>query len=418
MKINKMLWMSGLSLVLCQAQVSALQFLATAEDRQIVSIIDSSQYGFSTQVNVVKEILLADATPIDIAITPDSEFAYVTTSGQVNVISLRTQSVVARVPALNGTGIAITPNGRFAYLAADGNTTVKVIDLSANTVVASIPVTNANYVAITPDGTLVYVTQGASNTVTKISTATNSVVGSPIDVSGNGAVSARRLAIAPNGYVFVATTGTSLKVIEIATDVVTNKAAAQNTKAVAIDPTGRYAFVAEEGGTSEVFNTTPSSFTLTATLSGTSNSTAIAINPAGIAIVVSVNASGVLFNVETLQNNNFINISGLASLGQSGVAAAMVPTASSTCAQNKFFPQIDRYITVTWEDATSSDFVPNKYLIYRDAARTQLAGTVDNDQFSFEDHNRKKGETYTYYVVAENNLGGRVGLGKTTQQCN
>jgi DNA-binding beta-propeller fold protein YncE len=412
MKINKM-WVrafvmtSVCSVFLSHQAAHTANFLVGVEDFQNITMYDVFTRTFSGG------IALLDPIPRSIAVTPDNEFAYVTTSGLINVINLRTNQVVARVSSSNGTGIAIAPNQRFAYAAANGNTTVDVIDLTTNTVVASIPVTGANYLTVTPDSSLVYVTHGTS--VSIISAATNTVIApSPLAMGGT----AGQIVMAPNGNAFVAAGAAGVVLITPAFTTQTFATSASPDTVIAIDPTGRLVFSGQSaGGITSVQTSSP--FTITDYTLGLSNVTAIGIAPNGLAFEVNTSTGFLFFSTyspaSAIDNTTALGLSGG---GQTSIAVAIIPTASSSCAQNKFFPQVDRYITVTWVAPNPGEFLPQQYLIYRDAARTQLAGTVDGDQLFFEDHNRKKGETYTYYVVAQDGNGTRVGLGKTTQQCN
>jgi hypothetical protein len=77
--------------------------------------------------------------------------------------------------------------------------------------------------------------------------------------------------------------------------------------------------------------------------------------------------------------------------------------------KNRFATQTDLVNILSWQ-APSSGEVPVLYKIYRDPQLTQLAGTVSGNksfrrEFTFEDHNRKKGRPYSYYIVSVDALG-------------
>jgi YVTN family beta-propeller protein len=107
------------------------------------------------------------ANPWAVAITPNGQYAYITTTQGVDVLSTTTDTIVATIPIGTGCsseGIAITPNGRFAYVANNFFSTVSVIDTSTNSVVTTISsgISSPNSVAITPDGNTVLVTNPTS----------------------------------------------------------------------------------------------------------------------------------------------------------------------------------------------------------------------------------------------------------------
>jgi YVTN family beta-propeller protein len=130
-----------------------------------------------------------DIGALDVAITPDGAFAYVTngsaTLAGISVIDTAMNTVVASVPvSSNPQGIAITPDGTQAYVANAGAASVQVLDIATNTLIATVLVSpgrdGPKAVAITPDGSLAYVTgtqdpQG-SDAVTVIDTASQMVL--------------------------------------------------------------------------------------------------------------------------------------------------------------------------------------------------------------------------------------------------
>ncbi len=133
------------------------------------------------------------SSPGPIAITPDSQTAYVVVPGGVTTISLATNTPQTTIPIAGGAcGIAITPDGTTAYVT--GSAGVTPIDLATNTPGTTIPLAGgACGIAITPDGTTAYVVTGTGD-VTPITLATNTP-GSPIQAGPNPGV----IAITPDG---------------------------------------------------------------------------------------------------------------------------------------------------------------------------------------------------------------------------
>ncbi len=93
---------------------------------------------------------------------------------------------------------------------------------------------------------------------------------------------------------------------------------------------------------------------------------------------------------------------GTASAYQVTLPVVQPPSNVNACKnKNIFLTQIDLINVITWNPPTSGP-APVTYYIYRDAALTQLAGTVAATQpLIFIDHNRHKDVTYTYYLVSE-----------------
>ena len=70
--------------------------------------------------------------------------------------------------------------------------------------------------------------------------------------------------------------------------------------------------------------------------------------------------------------------------------------------KNRFATQTDIVNIITWQ-APSEGTRPVAYKIFKDAALTQLIEVVpahDQDRFKFEQHQRRKNRTYTYYLVS------------------
>ena len=97
------------------------------------------------------------AGTVGVAMAPNGDYVYVVGGSSVFVISTATNSVTATVP-VGGCPlqVAVTPNGEYAYVTDDGNNTVSVISTARNNVTATIPVgSDATGVAVTPNGAYV-----------------------------------------------------------------------------------------------------------------------------------------------------------------------------------------------------------------------------------------------------------------------
>jgi 6-phosphogluconolactonase len=82
------------------------------------------------------------------------------------------------------------------------------------------------------------------------------------------------------------------------------------------------------------------------------------------------------------------------------------PISIAACnAKNIFLTQKDTVNIIAWSAPTKGP-IPTQYFIYRDAALTDLAGTVaGNSCLKFFDHNRRNNVVYTYYVVSADQFG-------------
>ncbi|HSX03999.1 MAG TPA: hypothetical protein VLG76_04655 [Rhabdochlamydiaceae bacterium] len=93
----------------------------------------------------------------------------------------------------------------------------------------------------------------------------------------------------------------------------------------------------------------------------------------------------------------------MGSLAMASIFSISSPSPVSSTAQgeqirNIFLTQTEYVNVITWSAPSGISAV--KYNIFRDAALTQLAGTVLAPSLTFVDHNRRKKTTYTYFIVA------------------
>jgi YVTN family beta-propeller protein len=102
--------------------------------------------------------------PLQVALTPDDRFAYVTcfASHEVRVIDTATKNVVAAIPVGKAPFLLeVTPDGQFVYVANQQSDNMSVIRVANNQVIATIEspaFANPHGIAFTPDGRYAYVT--------------------------------------------------------------------------------------------------------------------------------------------------------------------------------------------------------------------------------------------------------------------
>jgi YVTN family beta-propeller protein len=113
------------------------------------------------------------------AVLPDASKAYVVNKNDklfVTAIDLKKRSIIARIPAPNGTeGIAASPNGKFVVAADHAEPKILIIDPAVDTVVVTIPLegnTKASFKPrFSPDGSKLLVCNMSERLVNVIDTA-------------------------------------------------------------------------------------------------------------------------------------------------------------------------------------------------------------------------------------------------------
>lgn len=388
----------------------------------VSNINDNTLSVFGTDANKVLQTVAGFDKPYTVTINPVGTKAYVTnsatTSTTVAVVDIATNAISATITGLNSgpSGMAITPNGLFGYVNSYGNpqsfaqrgTTVQKVNLGTNTVVTSITV--GNYpaaLAMHPGGSYVYVANYntgtvGNDTVSVIRTSDDSVI-----ATIPGFFGPYQIAINPAGtYAYVTNYGNNFN----------------------SDQYGTTVSVIDVNPASGTFNTIVDSITVGIQPSG------IAINPAGTYAYVTLYNNGaengvfktIRLNDNTLVEPTFTLGSGPAQIivSPNGANAYIVNyndnslealsalffnfIAQGCMFSNIFLTQSDLIDRLTWElsgTELSGTNTPVKYVIYRDAALTDIVGTTKSTEQIFLDHNRVPGVQYTYYIVAINAAG-------------
>ncbi len=375
-------------------------------------------------------------SPINVAITPDGQYAYVTDSGSNSVIVIDVASnTILSTPYLTGVfsdpfGIAITTDGKYAYVTNVGNNTVSVIDIANKTIeTLATGFYEPFAIAIKPDNSYAYVTNLSNDSVSVIQISNNAVT-TPAGLS-TGFNSPRAIAITPNNtYAYVTNSdGNSVSAITLSSNTIyATITGFYYPGAIAITQDSNYAYVANSD------NNTVSVIQI-------SDNTILPISgldteyvPQGITIsgnyvyVTSGNAPYGAVNVILISDNKLLSVPGLlrgfdeprgiaiTPNGQYGyvvnydshsVTVIYNPTVlnvSGCKRKNIFLTQIDNYNHLTWAAPAAGE--PAAYQIYRDAALTQLVATVPaSGILQYDDHNRNPNINYTYYIVAVDGSG-------------
>ncbi len=346
----------------------------------------------------------------------EAQTAYVTNRGDnnVSVIDVSTEMVTNTIPVgLAPMRVAFTPDGSTAFVTnASNDNSVSVIDVSMEMVTNTITVGSTPIgVAITPDGSTAYITNFVDDNVSVIDVSTEMVTNT-ITV-GDGP---RGVAITPDGSTAYVVNGldANVSVIDVSSEMVTNTIGGTGTQEVAFTPDGSTAYVT--GSNVSVIDVSTEMVTNTITVG--SNPVGVAFTPDGSKAYVTNFSSDTVsvIDVSTEMVTNTITVGD----GPTGVAFTPIPippippidgSVNGICKTNVFLAQTEIFNVLSW------DAVPGAtgYRVYRDEARTILAGETISTQF--DDHNRKPNVTYTYFIVVVNASGGETLIGSTVVNC-
>jgi len=220
----------------------------------VTNLLDNTVSVIDTSTNTVTATIAVGNEPNGIVFSPDHTRAYVTNRGThdlaaVSVIDTASNTVVATldVPG-SDTPIfpGISPDGKTLYIPSEFFNSVVVYDIASGTVRATISIpSEADEVAITPDGRRGYVCSTAfdSSSVFVFDTSTNTLIGSPIPVASGGSI--LHLQITPDGkHVYVsAGLGTTITVIDTATNTPLSIPDVPASFSIAISPDGANVYV-------------------------------------------------------------------------------------------------------------------------------------------------------------------------------
>ena len=248
--------------------------------------------------------------------------------------------------------MSILPNYTNGNLGAG---TVDVVDTTSNLVTTTILGFSGPFnIVITPDGKYAYVTNFGSNNFSPVGTTI-----SVIDLNTNTISDTIPVGIQPAG--------------------------------IAITPDGRFAYATN-------YNTLYNGpdFTDLTAAQGTVNIIDIATNTV-ISPMIPVGLSPA--NVAISPDGQFAYVTNYTSNNVDVIALPAAEIVVQGCKiANRYLTQIDYVNKLTWTVSGAS--LPESYSIYRDAALTNLAGTVAaTDPLVFLDHNRNPNVSYTYYIV-------------------
>ncbi len=393
--------------------------------------------------NVIATIPMP-ANPLAIAFTPDGSKAYVANSstgaGIVSVIDVAANSVIGSISVQSDpAGIAVASNGR-AYINNLGSNNISVIDtvkdvLIDNVAVGQMPIS----LVVTPDGTKIYVGTLSPGAIHVIDAATL-IQTTIFDDSSQGYVAA---AVTPDGQkvYFSDYSGNRVVVIATSTNESTTIALGNQPLSIAMmpdpAPLARFNVTLAPAGQPSQFDGTPSLAPVGGIANyfwdfgdGTTQNTSQPVTTHTYAQPGNYNASLMVTSVGGTSTTSIFRYTSNFMMGFGATNAASLlnfgkPSASTSQAvaieggidtvplnltgwkaKNKFATQTDYIHVLTWDPPIG--FAPAVYLIYRNDLTLPPVGNVfPNEKLEYHDHNRRKRETATYYVVAVSLAGQR-----------
>lgn len=396
-----------------------------------VSVIDTS----TNQVSLITHSSFNK--PSGIAITPDGSLVFVgnLTNTLVSIIDTTTNTVTETVDlGMNSRGIAISPDGTLAYVASLISNQVSVISIPSLSVSSITDISTFSSPSIpifSPDGTTAYVTNQTGGThhtgsVSIIDVASSTVTGIVTDESIPTFRNPNGIAITPDGSTIYVSNenATTLSVVTTSTN-----PASVITTVPGVGPLPAVVAITPDGAACYVANQTPGTVSKISTSSNHVIGT-IPVGPEPIGVAISVDQTVYVANsnhggsgtVSSFPTDSLV-VTETYSVGNGpfeiAILSSSAPSSLTGCMQkNVFLTQTDLVNVLTWNAPISGQ--PANYNIYRDAALTDFAGSVHgNGPLQYLDHNRTKGQTYTYYVVSVYQNGGQSqpAIVTVTQSC-
>lgn len=425
-----------------------------------------------TVIDVATDMVVVPSIPVDpfpscIAVTSDGKKSYVSclvsgmvgTIGTVVVIDNTTNTPIKSIPVGSFPQfLAITPDDKYVYVPNEGDNSVCVIEVLTDTVITTILLTGNTpvFLAITSDSKEVYVP--AASDVTEIATATNTitndiptgvfpdycavtlngpqgreiyapnyfdntvtdifyVAGIPMTTTLGpfpGVINPLYPAITPDGKSLYVVNQSSSNVSWFLNNVFQNN--------IPVGPAPSFMLITPDGKKGYVIN---NDNTLTKIAIPGNTPTTISLLPNGLAPIFAISTQDSLKVYTCNEGSNNVSIIDATSnavlgeimVGVGPIFAALGPAQSIRVSakqeKNIFLTQTELINIVTWSAPSNQN--PVSYQIFRNAGLTDLAGTVPaNGPLQFKDHNRKKNQTYSYFIVAIDQNGNSTLIGSTT----
>jgi YVTN family beta-propeller protein len=261
-----------------------------------VWVLNADTYKEITTVEPIKQ------TPDQLVATPNGQTVYAVGRGEIIALDTAAEATsYIQVPG-DPEALAVSPDGTTLYV-SDGNSsavyaistaTEKIINTFTVPYTADESASPATYraMALSPDGTKLYATGTAK--VSVVDTATDTVI-STIAVGGIP----RQIAVSPNGTLIYTSpvVGTSVSVINTATNAVSSVSLGGRAGAIAFTPDGSKAYVVDEADSVAVIDTATG--TETGTIATGQDPDAVAFTPDGAEAYVTDGAFGQVSVIST-----------------------------------------------------------------------------------------------------------------------
>lgn len=396
--------------------------------------------------------------PLQVMFNPDGTRAYVVSDfvNSVFIIDPTINKIIGEIndssfPFSAPSNIDITPDGLKAYVANQGSSQVSIIDLTTSTVVGNVnfgafPFNLPIRVTIDSLGAKAYVTNLNGDNVSVIDVATDTVTQYVTNTIATPFSHPFRVRFIDNTKAYITNlsgaSAQAVSIVDYATDTVTgyvNPGAFPfiNAQNIAISPFTPRAFI-------------ENSFNDKISIIDTTTDTAIDYYPFlvfhgpdsahssfdGLRLYIVNKTSNVINVIDTVTTLPLTNVDTSAFPLNAPVSIDLspfiappppppppppTPVPPPTNVQGfkqkvEFAMQTDLVNIITWEPPLGGNlFVA--YKIYKDAALTKLLGTVSVcGPLRFEHHNRRKGHTNNYFIVAvyaDGSISGPVSISLT-----
>ncbi len=310
----------------------------------------------TTNQHTVQTLSITIPNPTAMAITPNNQFFYVTSTNNNTVTAVRTsdytiQAVISGFS--NPEDIKISPDGLLAYVTNQSAATISVIDIASNTVVDTITLTgDPTGFTLTNDGLFGYVTDPLNDCLYQVDLTTHTFT------TLYGFNIPRYIVMSPDGlFAYVTCTGNdSIVKFRISNNSFDTSLSVPSPRSISITPDGAYLYVGSTIGTVFKFQiTSGSTFELIAALPGFGN-------PSNLAVSV---------------NNP--------------------PTATINGCTQEVSPGVYQN-NLIWDAAKGN---PSGYRLYHDSTFNHHVATLPATTLQYSQNNVNPEQSYWYYLIAD-----------------